>query len=479
VIDVELTHDDVEVNGKLAKLALVRDVTDQRRLEAELHERAFHDVLTGLANRALLADRFEHAQAVRTREDRGLAVMVLDVDGFKAINDMLGHAGGDGVLREVAQRLRSAVRSRDTVGRLGGDEFAVIFDGADPSDALDLAQRVLSAIDAPMEVDGKAIEVAASAGLTSVDASDVTWEAAMQHADVAMYEAKTEGKASVRVYETGMQSLLLQRLSIASELKRAIAADEMTLHYQPIVPTEGQQQREQVEALVRWQHPSRGLVPPMEFIPVAEQTGTIVQLGTWVLRAACRQIAEWRDQGRLVRVSVNVSGRQLRDADFADVVTHVLAETKVPADQLVLEVTETALLEDLKRASLTLNKLRAKGVQVALDDFGAGYSSINYLSQLPVDVVKIDRAFVISLDNEEKRAVVLTIMRLLGTMKVRTVAEGVETSTQLGYVTSLGIDACQGYLFSPAVPAHDVLAVLDRCSPKMPDARAQTPIAVV
>jgi EAL domain-containing protein (putative c-di-GMP-specific phosphodiesterase class I) len=190
-------------------------------------------------------------------------------------------------------------------------------------------------------------------------------------------------------------------------------------------------------------------------------------------------VAEWRDQGRLVRVSVNVSGRQLREADFADVVTQVLADTKVPADQLVLEVTETALLEDLKRASVTLNKLRAKGIQVALDDFGAGYSSINYLSQLPVDVVKIDRAFVISLDNEDKRAVVLTIMRLLGTMKVRTVAEGVETSTQLGYVTSLGIDACQGYLFSPAVPAQDVLAVLDRCSSKLPEARAQTPIAVV
>jgi EAL domain-containing protein (putative c-di-GMP-specific phosphodiesterase class I) len=217
----------------------------------------------------------------------------------------------------------------------------------------------------------------------------------------------------------------------------------------------------------------------MEFIPVAEQTGAIVQLGAWVLRAACLQVAEWRDHGRLVRVSVNVSGRQLREPDFVNVVTQILAETKIPADQLVLEVTETALLEDLQRASLTLNQLRATGILVALDDFGAGYSSLNYLSQLPVDVVKIDRAFVVSLDSEEKRAVVLTIVRLLGTMNVRTVAEGVETSTQLGYVVSLGIDACQGYLFSPPVPAHDVLAVLDKCSPRKADARAQIPIGIL
>jgi diguanylate cyclase (GGDEF)-like protein len=464
VIDVESVSDEVDVDDRRVLLVAARDITDQRRLEEELRSRAFEDALTGLANRSLFADRFEHAQAVRSRGQRDLAVLVIDLDGFKAINDSLGHVMGDGVLRAVADRLRRAVRPSDTIARMGGDEFAILVDGADADTMVGLADRLLAALHAPYDVAGQPVEITASCGLASVTSTDMTWDSALHCADIAMYEAKANGKACVRVYESGMQSTVLQRLETTSELQRALARGEMTLHYQPIVSNgRGAETVEQVEALVRWQHPTRGLVPPMEFIPIAEETGAIVPLGAWVLRTACRQLAEWQGSGHMVSISVNVSGRQLREPGFVDLVAQTLSETGIAAHSLIIEITETALLQDLETAQTKLGELRAMGVRIALDDFGAGYSSLAYLSQLPVDEVKIDRMFVAGLEIADQRATVLTIVRLLEALNVRSVAEGVETARQLAYVHSLGIDACQGYYFSRPVPADQLLDALEHC----------------
>ena len=463
IIDVEVIVDDITVDDNLVSLVLVRDVTDQRRLEAELQERAFHDSLTRVGNRALLSDRFALAQGVRSREARPLALMILDLDGFKATNDVFGHGVGDDVLRAVATRLRAAVRPQDTVARLGGDEFAVLIDGCDPAYALELGARVIAAVSAPLDVNGSAIEVIPSAGLAAVEGSTVTLDEALQRADIAMYEAKSAGRGEIRVFAVGMRSGLLERLEMTSELKRAIVHDELVLHYQPIVATGNPTGPvHQVEALVRWQHPGRGLLMPCDFIPVAEQVGVIVPLGAWVLRAACAQVSAWRALGREVSVAVNVSSRELREPDFAASVAMVVAAAGIAPDRLTLEVTESVLLEDLAQATTVLSELRRLGVRVALDDFGAGYSSLAYLDHLPVDVVKIDRTFVSGSGEATMRATLRTIAHLLTSMNVETIAEGVETAAQLAFVRKLGIDLCQGFLFSRAVPAADVLESVAR-----------------
>jgi diguanylate cyclase (GGDEF)-like protein/PAS domain S-box-containing protein len=473
VIDVEVTADDLAADGPASTLVLARDVTDERQLETELRERAFHDALTGLPNRALLADRFGHAQAVRARENRDLAMVIIDLDDFKRINDAVGHTVGDEVLRSVAARLRAVVRPQDTVARLGGDEFAILLDGRDLLGTIDLGARVVAAFAVPFDADGSSIEVTACAGLVAIETREVTWDEALQRAYIAMFEAKAAGKATLKVYELGMRSGVLDRLDLAADLEHALAHDELVLYYQPIVATNRPASVEHVEALARWVHPTRGLVAPDDFIPLAEQTGLIVPLGAWVLRTACAQVGAWEALGRRLSVSVNVSGRQLVEPAFAASVVNALTDTGLAASRLTLEITETAMLEDLEKATRELETLRDLGVQVALDDFGAGYSSLSYLDRLPVDVVKIDRAFIADLDSADRRATLRAITSLLNTMKVRTVAEGIETLAQFAYVKSLGIDACQGYLFSRPLPAIDVLDAV-----RFDDSRTSDPVAV-
>jgi diguanylate cyclase (GGDEF)-like protein/PAS domain S-box-containing protein len=457
VIDVEVTADDLTVDGPASTQVIARDVTDERRLETELHEHAFHDSLTGLPNRALLADRFAHAQAVRARENRDLAIVIIDLDDFKRINDAVGHTVGDEVLRSVAARLRAVVRPQDTVARLGGDEFAILLDGSDLLGTIDLGARVVASFAVPIDANGSCIEVTACAGLVAIETREVTWDEGLQRAYIAMFEAKAAGKGRLKVYEMGMRSGVLDRLDLAADLQHALAHDELVLYYQPIVATNHPATVEHVEALVRWIHPTRGLVAPDAFIPLAEQTGLIVPLGAWVLRTACEQVGAWETLGHRLSVSVNVSGRQLVEPAFAATVVNALTDTGLAPSRLTLEITETAMLEDLETATRALETLRDLGVQVALDDFGAGYSSLSYLDRLPVDVVKIDRAFIADLDSADRRATLRAITRLLDTMNVHTVAEGIETLAQFAYVKSLGIDACQGYLFSRPLPAVDVL----------------------
>jgi diguanylate cyclase (GGDEF)-like protein/PAS domain S-box-containing protein len=476
-IDVEVFETWLDYRGTPAMLTVVRDVTDQRRLENELRDRAFHDSLTGLANRALFVDRFEHAQSARTPRDRGLGVIILDLDSFKTINDTLGHTVGDEVLCEVGARIQAAVRAHDTATRLGGDEFAVLVEASVARGTRQLAKRLLTTLSTPVHVAGTEIDISASIGVAMISDQSVTWERALHDADIAMYAAKAGGGACVRVYEPEMRSALLERMLTVRELCRALANGELVLHYQPIVQRSSDAWHvEHVEALVRWNHPTRGLVQPVDFIPVAEETGTIVAIGEWVLRTACEQVSAWLSQGRRLAVHVNVSGRQLREPDYTAMVLRIVAETGIPSDSLVLEVTETAILEDLAAAQLKLNELRRRGIRVALDDFGAGYSSLSYLSQLPVDIVKIDRVFIASLRNPDRLATLVTIMRLLDTMSVKTVAEGVETSEDLAYLMSLSIDSCQGYYFSEAVPGSEVPEAVGRCEQTdVPDESAAEP----
>jgi predicted signal transduction protein with EAL and GGDEF domain len=367
-------------------------------------------------------------------------VGVIVLRQFPSLGDI---AIGDEVLCGVAARLRAVVRPQDTVARLGGDEFALLLDGASTTVTTDVGERVFAMFRRPFDADGNEIYVTASVGVAAIETGEVTWTEALQHADIAMYDAKNSGKAALHVYETGMRSGVLDRLELISDLHQAIDRNELVLHDQPIVLTENPSAAtDHVEALVRWAHPTRGLVPPDAFIPFAEQTGVIVPLGAWVLRTACEQARAWEELGRDVSVSVNVSGRQLLTPGFVASVVGVLANTRLAPGKLSLEITETAMLEDLEEATRVLQELRGRGVRIALDDFGTGYSSLRYLDRLPVDVVKIDRSFIASLDNPDKRATLLAITQLLDTMNVRTVAEGVETTTQLEYVGSLGIHAC-------------------------------------
>ena len=461
-VDAEMVVDEMETRGRLVHLVVARDVTEQLHLEEELRRRAFHDPLTGLANRALFADRFEHAQAMRARDDRGLAVITLDLDGFKAINDTLGHHVGDEVIREVGRRLEAGTRSQDTVARMGGDEFAVVVENAGIETAVQLTGRLLATVNGPFDSTGGVVEIRASAGVAQVVTAQTAWDAALQQSDIAMYVAKAKGKGGFHVYQPGMRSQVLERLEVSADLQHAMRSGEISLHYQPIVATSGAPRVDHLEALVRWQHPTRGMVSPMSFIPIAEETGAIVELGAWILRSACEQVAQWRAEGNEVTVNVNVSGCQLREPGFAAMVAGVLQRTGVPAAHLILELTETAVVQDIAAARRTLSELRDMGVRVALDDFGAGYSSLAYLRELPLDVVKIDRAFVSSLHDASQRVMVETIVRLLEALHVGIVAEGVETAEQLEQVRSLGIDHYQGYYFSRPQPARDVLLVQPR-----------------
>jgi diguanylate cyclase (GGDEF)-like protein/PAS domain S-box-containing protein len=337
VIDVDIVADDVGTDRAPVRLVAARDVTDQRRLEAELRERAFHDSLTGLANRALFADRFAHAQAVSARTRRAVSVVLLDLDGFKVVNDSLSHGVGDELLRHVARQLSGAVRPQDTVARMGGDEFAVLLEDADMPATLAVVTRLLAALSEPIDIDGTSVEITASAGVAPLVRSHVTWDTALRRADVAMYVAKADGEACFRVYEPGMRRLMLERLEIAAELQGAIDHDQLTLHYQPVVSM-ATGEIVGVEALVRWVHPERGLLPPSDFIGIAEETGLIIPLGAWVLETACRQRRAWApflEPGTAFYLSVNVSSRELREPGFVASVLAVLASTGMNPHELV------------------------------------------------------------------------------------------------------------------------------------------------
>ena len=458
-------------------LVLVRDVTEARAAAAELARQAYQDALTGLANRLRFAERLDaaHARAVAAGDASAVAVLVLDLDGFKTVNDSLGHAAGDRLLVEVAGRLLAATRGSDTVARLGGDEFAVLLERVrDDADAIAVADRIIASLQAPFVVGGRQAFVGTSLGIARGDsaaaAADVggaadpaaglpesqVAAAVLRNADAAMYQAKAAGKGRWAVFHPEMHAAALSRLALAGELRQALEREELTLAYQPVMDLASGAVRG-FEALVRWRHPSRGLVMPNEFIPFAEETGLVVPLGTWVLRRACAQVAAWRMTiAPDLTVAVNVSGQQLEREEIVAEVADALAESGLPGAALTLEITEHAVVARPDVVRTRLLALRELGVQVAIDDFGTGYSALAQLQHFPLDVLKIDRAFVARMDRAGAPAAVVRALVTIGeALSLRVIAEGVETAEQERHLTQLGCDGAQGYLWArPLAPAE-------------------------
>lgn len=469
--------DDPAVGGLVVNY---RDITRRKALEDELRHQAFHDSLTGLANRALFADRLDHALSLTQRAHRPLAVLFIDLDDFKNINDSLGHGEGDAILVAVAERLRAALRAGDSIARMGGDEFAVLVE--DPPDAnapVEVAERLLATLQAPFVRGGKELFVRASVGVAVLTSRHQTAEELLRNADVSMYMAKSHGKNRVEVFEPSMHAAATARLALSGDLERALERDEFFVLYQPVIDLETMD-IVGVEALLRWRHPERGVVGPTEFIPVAEETGMIIQLGRWVLEQTCRQARTWDavSSGPPLTVNVNVSARQVAERGYVAEVAHVLAETGLDAGRLVLEFTEGVLMRDTEATMATLHELKVLGVRLAIDDFGTGYSSLSYLRQFPIDILKIDRSFVASMANgADESALMHSILKLSETLHLETVAEGIEETGQLSELRALGADLGQGFLFAKPLSPGSISAMLSSGSRRMRDAEADRGVA--
>jgi diguanylate cyclase (GGDEF)-like protein len=442
---------------------VVRYAIERKLRERERTHVALHDALTGLPNRVLLADRIRQALARMPRSGGKLAVLHLGINGFKLVNDSLGHDAGDALLVAIAKRLADVMRPSDTVARVGGDEFALLCgDMLADADPKAIAARALEALTAPFTVGGVPHHVAASIGIAETGAGGSA-ERVLREADAAMHTAKGRG-GGCDVFDAELRQRSMERLTLQNELHRALDRGELVLHYQPQVAL-GAGGPTGVEALVRWRHPERGLVPPGEFIGVAEECGLIVPLGRWVLREACAQLARWQSGGgrmAALTMSVNLSARQLAQPDLVDDVAAILTDAGVDPAQLCLEITETAVLDDADAARARLHALKALGIKLAIDDFGTGYSSLRYLNRFPVDVLKIDRSFIQGMETEGGRArgVVAAVIRLADAMGLVPIAEGVEVAAQADELRALGCPSAQGFLWSAARSAEDVEALV-------------------
>jgi diguanylate cyclase (GGDEF)-like protein/PAS domain S-box-containing protein len=450
-------RDDATVAGIVVTL---RDVTERRQLERELTHQAFHDSLTGLANRVLYADRLGHALARASRDGSVVGVLFIDLDDFKIVNDTLGHAVGDQLLVAVAERISSALRADDTAARLGGDEFAALIENVQHPDAVEeTAERILEALAAPFMIDGEALHAVASIGITTTPEADNADEL-LRQADLALYVAKGAGKGQWRRYQSDLHSAMVERLELRSALDHAVNEGHFLLHYQPIVDLTTDE-AVGFEALVRWHHPVRGTISPDEFIEVAEESGLIVPIGRWVLDQALHTVAQWQrilPPGRLQYVSVNVSVRQFRSPGFVDQVRKSLEYAGVDPHALMLEITETLLMRDDEQIWTDLATLQALGIRIAIDDFGTGYSSLGYLRQRPIDVLKIDKTFIDDMvDSPQQLALVTGIVSLAQTLNLTVVAEGIETIEHRDLLARLGCPLGQGYLFSRPVTATEAL----------------------
>ncbi|MEO6714521.1 MAG: EAL domain-containing protein [Mycobacteriales bacterium] len=455
-----------------------RDIGDRRQLERELLHQAFHDPLTGLANRSLFRDRVEHALAQFSRRQRPLSVIFVDLDGFKSVNDSLGHAAGDALLVSVADRLLACVRHGDTVARLGGDEFAMLIEEVDgESEAVLLADRVLELLREPVVVDGNPVFVGGSLGIATTITGLETSGELLRNADLAMYRAKSSGKNSYQRYEPGMHSAVMQRMQREGDLRQAVEKGQFVLHYQPTVDLRTGRLAG-VEALLRWWHPVEGIVPPSDFIPLAEETGLIVPMGEWALRESCLQGARWQLQyGANAYVGVNISGRQLQDPGLPAMIADALDQSGLQPHLLVLELTESMLMAESDELIETLRLIKALGVQLAIDDFGTGYSSLSYLHRFPVDILKVDRAFVARIQGrDDEDGLAATIVRLGQSLQLKIIAEGLEDFDQLSALQNMGCQYGQGFYFSRPYESRQIDVMLAAggvfsLSPNSPRAR--------
>ena len=445
-------------------LGVARDITERKRAESTIRQLAYHDALTSLPNRTLFEDRLRVALAQAHRSGDMLAVMFLDLDHFKIVNDTLGHGDGDKLLRSVAEDLSRLVREGDTVARVGGDEFTLLLPGIGSTrDAMEVAERILECLKLPRMLGGHEFQVTTSIGITVYPADGADVETLLRNADTAMYRAKESGRDTCQLYSPGMNATILERLALENDLRHALERNELEVYYQPIVNVQSGEITG-AEALVRWHHPTRGLVSPDDFIPVAEESGAIVPIGQWIFAEACRRAQEWRSSGLgMLRVSVNLSARQLQQEDLVTQLAAILAETGLPLDLLQIEITEGAVMKNVDFIIETLTELRKMGIRLAVDDFGTGYSSLSYLKRFPIDSVKIDRSFVRDLATDPNdAAIVTTIIAMARSLNLKVIAEGVETVDQLDFLRRRGCDDFQGYLVSPPIPAKAFQRLLMR-----------------
>ena len=437
-----------------------RDITQRKATEKQLEYQAYYDALTGLPNRLLFRDRVVNAIAQAKRHRRGIAVMYLDLDHFKLVNDGLGHSVGDGLLSEVAARLQGAIRASDTISRLGGDEFTILLNDTNSTDAIfAVARKVLSSLTRPFRVNGHELFVTASIGISifPTDGEDV--ETLLKCADSAMYRAKELGRNQAQLFLSSMNERYVRRLAVEQSLHHALERNELDVYYQPIYEDD---RIVAFEALLRWNEPEKGVVEPSEFIQLAEETGLIVPIGEWVVRQGCAQLKKWHDAGSPdLRLSVNISAPQLQHARFADTIASILREHDLAPESLELEITESVAVQNIDLTMQVLRELRRLGVGIAIDDFGTGQSSLMYLKQFPIKTIKIDQAFVRDVPGDSSAAAIVSyIINLAHTIKLQVVAEGVETQEQYAFLKERGCDRVQGFLFSPAVPAPAASAML-------------------
>jgi len=444
------------LTGKIREIVGVsRDVTERKRVEEQIEYQAYHDALTGLPNRRLFRDRLTVALAHARRLKNPLAVMFLDLDRFKVVNDTLGHSTGDELLKAIAARLQASLREEDSIARMGGDEFTVLLaDLKTPDDAAKIAQKVLDTVALPLQIDGTELFITTSIGIALFPSDGDTAEILLANADHAMYRAKDAGRNSYQLFTPAMNSRALERLSLENDLRHALERGELQLHYQPQINIVSGRVMG-VEALLRWNRPGFGLVSPMDFIPIAEETRLIVPIGEWVLREACRQAKAWQgDRPAGFRMAVNLSPRQFQHSDLPQVIASALELSGLAPGDLELEITESLAMQNTSRTISTLHRLREMGVQIAIDDFGTGHSSLNYLRSFPIDSVKIDQEFVQEIEaSAPDRAIVSAVIGMARGLRLRVTAEGVETDHQLAFLREQGCEEVQGFLFGEPVPA--------------------------
>jgi diguanylate cyclase (GGDEF)-like protein/PAS domain S-box-containing protein len=462
-IEVELVANDLTDDANVqSTLVTIRDISERKSFERQLTHQAFHDSLTGLANRALFVDRLSHALARRNLAVCPVAVVMLDLDDFKTINDSLGHAAGDKLLVAVAERLRGLLRPTDTTARLGGDEFAILLDDlASEEGALQAVERAVVALRQPIEIDGKIVFTPASIGIAFSGGRSVTADELLRNADVAMYVAKSAGKGDYAIYEERMHAQAVRRLNLRADLQRALDRQEFVVHYQPILSLESRRVVS-AEALVRWVHPERGLLAPGEFIALAEETGLIVPLGHWVAETACRQARIWNDGSRApMNLTINIAQKQLQSSGLVEEVSDCLERTGADPATVTLEITESAMMADIEATVRTLHALRGLGLRLAIDDFGTGYSSLSWLRQLPLDLLKIDKEFIDDMGaGDADTVLVASVINLAHNLGLRTVAEGIEQAAQIDALRALGCDYGQGYYFARPLPAEQLTSML-------------------
>jgi diguanylate cyclase (GGDEF)-like protein/PAS domain S-box-containing protein len=454
VIDVEVTTVPLEFSERPTVLSLIYDVTERNRLDRQLRQGAFRDPLTGGANRLLFVERVAHALVRMRRRSATIAVLVIDLDHFRTVNDSMGYAAGDSLLQAAAARISAALRPGDTVARLGSDEFAVLLEEVGGAyDSLEAAERLHEAFRSPLEFAGGSLVISLSIGVTTASKANTGAAELLRNGELAMYAAKTAGRSRVEVFVPSMLAPATERLDLDQDLRHAVERGELFLLFQPIVGVESEA-IVGCEALVRWHHPTRGLVLPDAFIPLAEEIGVISDIDAWVLRAACSQVAEWRAAGLPdLLLAVNTSGRDLGQGELVDRVSAALLETRLPRDRLEIEVTETSAVSQPVAALNELRHLRRAGITVAIDDFGTGYSSLSKLATFPVDRLKIDRSFLRDIKHQEDESpLVAAMIALAHRLGLQVTAEGVETQEQLAFLRRSGCDLVQGYLFSPPVP---------------------------